>query len=259
MKFLLPIALFGLAEAILIPSLDGPFSTALRVQSLTDHNRMDPYAPKKNTLRRILTSTFWPISHDSVCGNETIQYMPPATAASYGPLAESAGLPNDTFSAFEISFCKLSGVVGCKSERTTRKSSRHPLVIFSPGLGESRLLYSNMAKSLAGQGYVVITVDHPYDTQVVEFPDGSVVQGGNISDDDSAMEQAIQVSPQQSLRLAFHTDITRSGPPILSFSCRSYENPAQLLLFLRDYRARLTLLKSSQWATPSAELQLQRL
>lgn len=177
------------AQAVLVPAIKGPFSATHTVLPLTDHSRQDPYAPNK-TSRQILTSVFWPVDHSS-CTNETIQYMPPATAASYSGLAQSAGLPNDTFSAFEIELCKLSKVVGCQARRPS--SSRYPFVILSPGLAESRLLYSNMAKSLASHGHVVVTVDHPYEPDVVEFPNGSIVKGGKVGDSTAALEKAIQV------------------------------------------------------------------
>lgn len=45
--------------------------------------------------------------------------------------------------------------------------------MFSPGLSASRLLYSAQARALASYGYIVITLDHPYDALFVEFPDGT--------------------------------------------------------------------------------------
>lgn len=51
-----------------------------------------------------------------------------------------------------------------------------------------------MAQSLASEGYVVVTIDHPYDADVVEFPDGSYVLAANISsDDDAALDSLLEV------------------------------------------------------------------
>jgi hypothetical protein len=38
-----------------------------------------------------------------------------------------------------------------------------------------------MAQSLASAGYFVVTMDHPYDASVVEFPDGSLVFGQDLT------------------------------------------------------------------------------
>ncbi|KAK3307663.1 uncharacterized protein B0T15DRAFT_510912 [Chaetomium strumarium] len=165
--------LLGLAESILVASHPGPFSVAMKVKALTDQGRVDPF--NATTKRMVLLSLFWPILSTANFSEDTIPYMAPATAASYGPLAESAGLPGTLFGSFQLSFCNPSQqATGCRPGKG--KVPRFPLVLFSPGLGESRLLYSVTAQSIAAQGYVVATVDHPYDAEAVEFPDGSVVR-----------------------------------------------------------------------------------
>ena len=165
--------LLGVAQAVVVPSHPGPFSVAMRVKALTDHGRTDPF--NSTTKRQVLLSVFLPILDNIKCSQDVVTYMPPATAASYGPLAESAGLPGALFSTFQLEFCKPTKQNGsCRASK--KKGPRFPLVFFSPGLGESRLLYSVTAKSIAAQGYVVVTIDHPYDAEVVEFPDGSVVR-----------------------------------------------------------------------------------
>jgi hypothetical protein len=147
----------------------------MRVQALTDQGRVDPF--NATTKRRVLLSVFWPIPSTANCSEDIIPYMAPATAASYGPLAASAGLPGTLFASFQLAFCKPSQQSDSRGCRPRKGSvPRFPLVLFSPGLGESRLLYSVTAKSIAAQGYIVATIDHPYDAEVVEFPDGSVIR-----------------------------------------------------------------------------------
>lgn len=50
-----------------------------------------------------------------------------------------------------------------------------PVVLFSPGFGVERGLYTSLTEDLASHGYVVVAIDHPYDAAIVEFPDGHVV------------------------------------------------------------------------------------
>ncbi len=182
--FLLAGMLLGIAKAVVVPSHPGPFSVTMRVKALTDNSRTDPL--NKNVKRQVLLSIFSPVSNSTMCSSEIITYMPPATAASYGPLAQSAGLPANIFSAFQLELCKPSNAQ-TGSCRGRKGVSQFPLVFFSPGLGESRLLYSVTAKSIAAQGYMVVTIDHPYDAEVVEFPDGSVVRSNGTA----GMEQQL--------------------------------------------------------------------
>ncbi|KAL2131236.1 hypothetical protein VTI74DRAFT_5387 [Chaetomium olivicolor] len=139
--------------------------------------------------------------------------MPPATSASYGPLAESAGLPATVFESFQLEFCKPSQQTGgCRVRKG--KIPRFPLILFSPGLGESRLLYSVTAKSIAAQGYVVATIDHPYDADVVEFPDGSVARRNWTQGMEQRLTEIRAADISYTLSQLSHLTTSRGGGPI---------------------------------------------
>lgn len=202
MKLLLP-AFASIVGALLLPNPDGPYPVAMRVHTLTDKNRVDPYAPNATDKRQILVSVFWPIDKSKECSPETVPYMPPATAQAYGLWASSNGFSNDTFSQFQLEVCGVSNVKGCRA----RTKSQYPLVLLSPGSGNSRLLHSAMAKSLSSYGYVVVTVDHPYDANIVEFPDGTMILGADIPETDESLEKATLVSFSRK----FETQLTMLG------------------------------------------------
>ncbi|EAQ85505.1 hypothetical protein CHGG_09519 [Chaetomium globosum CBS 148.51] len=168
--FILACMFVRMAQAAMVTSHPGPFSVSMRVKALTDQARTDPFNNKSE--RQVLLSIFSPLQSSTDCSRDVIPYMPPATAASYAPLSQSAGLPATIFGSFQLDFCKPTQ--GCRG--ITEKKPRFPLILFSPGLGESRLLYSATAKSIAAQGYIVATIDHPYDAEVVEFPYGAMVR-----------------------------------------------------------------------------------
>lgn len=194
MQLIYPLSFVAAVKAVLLPGPYGPFSVTMNVQPLTDTSRQDPFAPAKSQQnRRVLLSIFSPVDASAQeCKDSTLPYMTPATADDYGSLASSVGLPNDTFHAFELQFCELLHRRSGQSKQT--KLHRLPLAIFSPGYGESRLMYGVLARSLASHGYVVITVDHPYDPNVVEFPDGSIIRSANLTDDDATLEKVVKVS-----------------------------------------------------------------
>ncbi|MDT0327045.1 alpha/beta hydrolase family protein [Nocardiopsis lambiniae] len=73
-------------------------------------------------------------------------------------------------------------------------AGRHPLVLFSPGLGGVRTQNTVWAEGLASHGYVVVAVDHPYDSAVVVLDDGTVVRGaltatGDPEEDDRLADE----------------------------------------------------------------------
>ncbi|KAK8116821.1 uncharacterized protein PG998_005102 [Apiospora kogelbergensis] len=193
MQLLLFMPFLAFTRALLLPRPNGSFPVSMVVESLTDQSRSDPYAPSGSPhQRRVMTSLFLPIDPAVVRSEvRTIPYMTPLVAADYGLLATTIELPNDTFASFKV---ESSHVVGGRCKTASQPPTKLPLVVFSPGFGQSRLLYGSMARSLASEGYAVVTIDHPYDASYVEFPDGSFVRNANIStDDDGALEQVLQV------------------------------------------------------------------
>ncbi|KAI1867943.1 uncharacterized protein JN550_006750 [Neoarthrinium moseri] len=187
------------AYAVLLPNATGPYSVGVSVHTLTDATRMDPYAPDdKPHERKVLISAFVPLNSTTTpCVSRSTLYMTPLVARDYDTLAASAGLSNETFTSLRMQLCDIPRGKSCfngHGQRPDISKPSRPLLLFSPGFGQSRLLYGAMARSLASEGYVVITVDHPYDASVVEFPDGSFTRAANISTDDiAALEMVIQV------------------------------------------------------------------
>jgi dienelactone hydrolase len=51
-----------------------------------------------------------------------------------------------------------------------------PLLIFSHGFGNVAELYTAYCAELASHGYVVISINHPYECAIATFPDGHTIQ-----------------------------------------------------------------------------------
>ncbi|KAH7165324.1 Alpha/Beta hydrolase protein [Dactylonectria macrodidyma] len=177
-------------SAIAMPDPSGPYPVAMHIQSMTDSSRIDPYSPKSDRhKRKVMTSLFWPIEDKRSCTIKQVPYMAPATAAAYGEQAAAMGLSNETFNELTLGVCHISSGSGCSAS----KNAKYPLAVFSPGAGNSRLIYGAMARSLASHGYVVVTVDHPYDAGIVEFPDGSVILSADISEEGQSLIDLVKV------------------------------------------------------------------
>lgn len=126
---------------------------------VTDNSRADRFDPSSR--RRVLLSIFYPTTERS----QPSPYIPAALAQ-----------------AFETTFNfppTLSTV------RSHAKRNAHPLplpthnrkrLIFSHGGGTSRLIHAALHEDLASHGYIVISIDHPYDATAVQFPDGQVIR-----------------------------------------------------------------------------------
>ncbi len=51
----------------------------------------------------------------------------------------------------------------------------HPVLVYSPGLGDMRSDDTALEENLASDGFVVVAIDHTHEAQWVQFPDGRIV------------------------------------------------------------------------------------
>jgi pimeloyl-ACP methyl ester carboxylesterase len=179
---LLSLALATTATTIDLPRPNGKYGTGSSKAMLVDHSRSDPYSAAAGIKqdRRLMVSSFYPVALREQCLDLPSPYMPATTAAFLDSEYAAYGIPNNTFASFNLISCKPRG-------RQTVRNQFFPTVLFSPGLGNSRLLYSAMAQSLASEGFKVITIDHPYDADIVEFEDGSTVLAAGIDSDEQIL------------------------------------------------------------------------
>ncbi|KAJ6782110.1 hypothetical protein PWT90_08399 [Aphanocladium album] len=189
-SFIYFLSLAAVSAAFLVAGPSGPHAVAYNTAVLTDDHRQDPYAPTPQK-RRVPISVYLPVDVSrKPCPKQTLPYMTPAVAAHYGQLAAQIGLANDTFAKFDMEYCNLQKLCSKK----TRGS--FPLVLYDTGLGPARGLYGAKARDVASQGYVVVTVDHPYDAGIVEYPDGSVVESIPFNDTEAEVVNFLKVRGQ---------------------------------------------------------------
>ncbi|KAJ5511062.1 Platelet-activating factor acetylhydrolase [Penicillium expansum] len=139
---LLPIVAVSVS-AVVIPNPPGQYDVFYNTAKMVEKTRVDPFDP---------------------------HHGPPAY---YSDLYGAYGLPNGSLQSMSFQACP----------QPPKEHHLHfPVVLFSPALGTTRLFYNAIAQAVASAGYIVVSIDHPYDTEFLEFPDGSVVTAANISD-----------------------------------------------------------------------------
>jgi dienelactone hydrolase len=159
--------------SFILPQGTGPLRSTLTISELVDKSRVDPF--NASHVRRIMLSRFDPVAPKS-CNLTQVPYFTPATAAAENEILAAYEFPK-ILGGFALEVCE-------KRERGSGNGvggAKFPVVVFSPGLNTTRLFYSSLAQEIASHGFVTITVDHPYDVDVVEFPNGDVVFGGRVS------------------------------------------------------------------------------
>ncbi|KAH8661552.1 Alpha/Beta hydrolase protein [Tricladium varicosporioides] len=104
-------------------------------------------------------------------------FYPASPASPSFPLARAFGPQTDYYTDNWIANLTngSSATVSLLAHSNVPISLPHehvPVLFFSPGYGNSRVYYSGAAQDLASNGYIVITMDHPVDSDFIEYPSG---------------------------------------------------------------------------------------
>ena len=145
---------------------DHGFKVAVAHFPLVDTVNKDFYKP--NEQRRIMASVFLPVPK-AVCSKEcTTPYMPSDTARICGEqfLVDK---PTSVFEQLSYSTCcENSGAFDV---------AKFPVVVLDSHVDTSRLMYTNLARYISANGVIVILLDHPGDTSIVEFTNSTETNG----------------------------------------------------------------------------------
>ncbi|QDY79494.1 alpha/beta hydrolase family protein [Streptomyces qinzhouensis] len=145
-----------------LPGPTGPYPVGLRTVHLTDPARTDPWV---GGVRELMLTVLYPAR--SVRGLSRAPQLTPAEAevfAEYAPRVRP-GLPGP--GAVDWGEVLTHGHLGAPP-----LPGRRPVLVYSPGGGDSRTLGTTLAEDLASHGRVVVLVDHPGDASQVELPTG---------------------------------------------------------------------------------------
>ncbi|KAI7159821.1 hypothetical protein D0869_05581 [Hortaea werneckii] len=156
------------AAGYLVPNPSGQYNVTLTTGPLIDHTRQDPYSPEP-TPRALMLSVFQPTE----CTHTIpVQYMPNKTTEFQGPFLEQLFNISVNFSPLFLE-ARLP-VCESRAERCSLLENA-PILLFSPGYRVNRFYYNYLASTIASEGFTVITIDHPYDANIITYPDGDTV------------------------------------------------------------------------------------
>ena len=152
-----------------LPQPTGPFQIGRVTVVYEDKTRIEPLDPKHNS-RRLAVDIWYPA-----------QSATEKTPAAYLDVKgiESAIGARALRGQLRAAYGAISGgsVITHATEGAsfTTAIRRAPILIFSPGGGMIRELYTAQLENLASHGYVVAAITHSYDGFISLFPDGNFI------------------------------------------------------------------------------------
>jgi dienelactone hydrolase len=156
--------LFNTTGGFLLPNPPGKYNVTLTTGPLIDYTRSDNDTATP-TPRALMLSVFQPFTVPvSNMPNKTAEYQGPWLQKAFNLSADLTPL----FLAARLPVCPDDSD-GCVPLDDV------PILIFDPGYGFSRLYYNVIASAIASEGFIVITIDHPGDSNIITYPDGHAV------------------------------------------------------------------------------------
>ncbi|MEU0401224.1 acetylhydrolase [Streptomyces sp. NPDC006197] len=147
--------------ALRLPAPTGPHRVGLRTFALTDTSRDDPWEPGA---REVMISVLHPA--------RTVRGFPRAPQLTPAEAREFAGLAPLVHPGLPAAGVDWGAVLTHGHVNAPPLPGRRPVLLYSPGGGDSRTLGTTLAEDLASHGRVVVLVDHPGDASQVELPSG---------------------------------------------------------------------------------------
>ena len=140
------------------PTPTGAAPVGFAHTTLTDFFRTEPLAGDSGS-RRVPLRIWYPAASPGAQPAKTL------TAAEQAAWEDEAQAPPGT----------LDGLGAAATEAALPARGSHAVLLLSPGRGETTALQSAHAADLASHGYVVVGMDHPGDTQILDLGDGRLV------------------------------------------------------------------------------------
>ncbi|MEU4473644.1 hypothetical protein [Micromonospora sp. NPDC023888] len=152
-----------------LPPPTGSHDVGVRRMRLADQDRRDPWRPDSD--RMVMLDVHYPAD----AGSRPLAHYAVAPALTeFGRLAWAPGeerrlglLPDEVNWMFRTH----------SHEWAPPAAGSFPVLVGSPPPGVMRSAYTGVAEELASRGYVVVTVDHPFDAPVVDlYPTRRVIE-----------------------------------------------------------------------------------
>ncbi|MGC7097785.1 hydrolase [Amycolatopsis lurida] len=135
-----------------LPRPSGRHAVGRVTLRLVDWSRSDPWVPEQ-PYRELMVSLWYP----SAGGGRPARYLRQGAAAS--------------LSEFDVTGVGLHTEEGAAVAR----GEKRPVLLFSPDFATPRDLCTTLVEDLASHGYLVVTIDHTYET-AVDFPTGRITE-----------------------------------------------------------------------------------
>ncbi|GAA2143703.1 alpha/beta hydrolase family protein [Glycomyces algeriensis] len=181
-----PVATWALPVPV-YPEPSGEHEVGATVFEWTDETRDEPFTTDPDDHRTVVVQLWYPAdpapdAERAIGGRPTLEASQAITQAS----AEFFGIPG-----FLLADATAAPSHAVFDAPVAAGSERYPVIVFSPGLSATRTANTVLAEEWASRGYIVATVDHPYDAALTYVDDEPIYSRNALTTADEAEIAAI--------------------------------------------------------------------
>ncbi len=150
-----------------LPQPDGRYALGTQIYRWTDASRDEPHTADPTDHRSVIAQVWYPRA-----------LREPASGVARLPYIDGIGSLPSTVSVMPSFLMRRYDQIDTHAEPVAPlapSSQPWPVVIFSPGYGAPRAVYTGLVTQLASHGFVVFVLDHPFESAVTALPNGQVV------------------------------------------------------------------------------------
>lgn len=149
-----------------VPPPDGRYAVATQVHRWIDASRDEPHTTDPDDRRSVIAQAWYPTTRHESSGGARLPYIDGTDRMP----SQVSGIPGFLLHRYDQIDTHAEAAAPL-----AQADQPWPVVIFSPGYGAPRAIYTGLATRLASRGFVVFVLDHPYESGVTRLPDGRVV------------------------------------------------------------------------------------
>lgn len=159
------VALLILFPVVHLPQPTGPYSVGTTYIHFVDENRPEMLTDDPDDHREFTARIWYP-------AESTAQAQPMPYKENIPPIGviDSVGPPNFVFDYLDVVRTNSYLDVPISNDQPS-----YPVIVFSPGFLAHAEDYQLHLEELASHGYIVVGLAHPYESESVVQPDGSIV------------------------------------------------------------------------------------
>ncbi|MBN2603870.1 MAG: hypothetical protein JXA91_07055 [Candidatus Thermoplasmatota archaeon] len=163
----------GTYEASFLPPLTGHYGIGVQTFHMIDENRPENFTEDiVDDFREVMVQIWYPTKYyDPISRVDYMDYN------TFQWLKGRSPIPLFTIPNYAYTYVNPHGHL---SPPIAEKEGGYPVIIFSHGYDGVYQIYTSLIEDLVSNGFIVVSINHPYIAGIIVFPDGKTIYVSSI-------------------------------------------------------------------------------